>query len=84
VPLTHTLLRVRLHDRLEIRALAATHGADLGEVARLEILADVHGEDAVLAWLRNGLPTPRLDVPVLGDLLAAGVTEDGFRWLISG
>lgn len=72
---------MRLHERLEIRALAASHGANLGEVTRPMMLADEHGEDAVLGWLRNGLPTPRLDVRVLADLLAAGVTLERFRWL---
>lgn len=75
---------MRLHERLEIRRLAAAHGANRGEVRRLELLADEHREDAVLGWLRNGLPTPRLDVPVLADLLAAGVTAERYRWLASG
>jgi hypothetical protein len=75
---------MRLHERLEIRVLAASHGANLGEVARLQMLADEHGEDAVLGWLREGLPTPRLDVPVRADVLAAGVTAERYRWLASG
>jgi hypothetical protein len=74
---------MRLHERLEIRVLAAAHGANLGEVTRLEVLADEHGEDALLGWPRDGLPTPSLDVPVLADLLAAGVTVERYRWLAS-
>ena len=30
-----------------------------------------------------GVPTPRLDVPILADLLAAGITEQRYRWLVS-
>lgn len=29
----------------------------------------------MLDWVRAGVPTPRLDVPILSDLLAAGVRE---------
>lgn len=64
-------------------ALADRYGAHAGERYELQVLADRHGEDAVLNWLRAGVPTRRLDVSVLSDLLAAGVTEQRFRWLVS-
>jgi hypothetical protein len=63
---------MRHGERLEIRQLATEHGARLDDVLRPEILADEHGEDAVLDWLRNDLPTPGLDVPMRADSLAAG------------
>jgi hypothetical protein len=57
---------MRLRERLEIRALAEKRyragGADLYQLPRL---ADSEGEDAVLDWLRYGLPTPRLDMATL-------------------
>jgi len=48
------------------------------------MLADLQSEDAVLDWLRTGIPTKELDVGMLEDLLAAGVTAERYRWLISG
>ena len=76
---------MRLRERLEIRALAARrYGAQAGQPYQLQSLADQHGENAVLDWLRVGVPTPRLDVPILAVLLAAGVTEQRYRWLVSG
>jgi hypothetical protein len=75
---------MRLRERPEIRAVAETrYGAHAGQQYRLQELADRHGEDAVLDWLRAGVPTPRLDVPILADLLAAVVTEQRYRWLVS-
>jgi hypothetical protein len=38
----------------------------------------------VLDRLRFGLPTPRLDLGALSDLLAAGVTAQRYGWLITG
>jgi hypothetical protein len=70
---------------MKIRAIAEQrYGARAGEQFDLQTLADTHGEDAVLDWLKVGLPTPRLDLPELADLLAAGVTVQRFRWLVSG
>jgi hypothetical protein len=75
---------MRLRERLEIRALAdSRYRAHAGEQHQLQALADQYGDDAVLDWLRAGVPTPRLDVPILADLLAAGVTEQRYRWLVS-
>ena len=37
----------------------------------------------MLDWLRAGVPTPMLDVSILADLLAAGVTEQRYRWLVN-
>jgi len=54
------------------------YDAHPGEQYQLQTLADVHGDDAVLDWLRYGLPTPRLDVATLSDLLAAGVTAQRY------
>jgi len=74
----------RLRERLEIRELAdGLYHAHAGEQFQLQALADVHDEDAVLDWLRFGLPTPRLDVATLSDLLAAGVTAQRYGWLVS-
>ena len=66
------------------RRLSDATAPHAGEQYQLESLADRHGEDAVLDWLRAGVPTPRLDVPILADLLAAGVTEQRYRWLAGG
>ena len=75
---------MRLRERLAIRALAeGPYGAHAGQQYQLQTLADQYGENAVLDWLRAGVPTPRLDVPILADLLAAGVTEQRYRWLVS-
>jgi hypothetical protein len=74
---------MRLRERLEIRALAEQrYRADAGQQFQLQLAADAAGEDAVLDWLRAGVPTPRLDVPVLADLLAAGVTADRYAWFV--
>jgi hypothetical protein len=74
---------MRLRERLEIRDLAdRVYDAHPGEQYQLQVLADAHGEHAVVGWLRFGLPTPRLDAPVLDDLLSAGVTVERFRWLV--
>lgn len=71
-----------IRERLEIRDLAdRRYRAHAGEVFQLLNLADAYGEDAVLDWLRNGVPTPRLDISPLADLLAPGVTERQFRSL---
>jgi hypothetical protein len=70
-----TLPSMRLRERLEIRDLAdGVYHARADEQYQLQALADVHGEDAVLDWLRFGLPTPGIDTATLSDLLAAGVT----------
>ena len=75
---------MRLRERLEIRALAdGVYHAHAGEQYELQALADAYGEDAVLDWLRAGVPTPLLDVPVMAALLGAGVTEPRFRWLLA-
>jgi hypothetical protein len=51
-----TLAPMRLRERLEIRGLAdGVYHAHAGEQYRLQALADVHGEDGVLDWLRYGL-----------------------------
>jgi hypothetical protein len=74
---------MRLRERLEIRDLAdSVYHARAGEQYELQALADVHGEDAVLDWLRFGVPTPELDVSALTDLLAAGVTTQRYGWLL--
>jgi len=76
---------MRLRERLAIRDLAdSIYHARAGEQYHLQTLADVHGADAVLDWLWFGMPTPRPDLPILSDLLAAGVTAQRFRWLITG
>jgi hypothetical protein len=76
---------MRLRERLEIRDLAdGVYHAHAGEQYQLQTLADVHGEDAVLDWLRFGVPTQRLDVPILSDLLDAGVTAQRYGWLAAG
>jgi hypothetical protein len=75
---------MRLRERLEGRDLAdRVYHAHAGEQYQLQALADVHGEDAILDWLRWGLPTPRLDVPTLADLLAAGFTAQRFAGLVT-
>jgi hypothetical protein len=75
---------MRLRERLEIRELGdGVYHAHAGEQYQLQALADVHGEDAVLDWLRWGTPTPRLVLPILSDLLAAGVTAQRYGWLIT-
>jgi hypothetical protein len=75
---------VRLRERLEIRDLAdGVYHAHAGEQYELQALADAYGEDAVLDWLRAGVPTRQLDVPIMADLLGAGVTEPRFRWLLT-
>ena len=75
---------MRLRERLEIRDLAdGVYHAHAREQYELQALADAYGEDAVLDWLRGGAPTPRLDVPLMADLLGAGVTEPRFRWLLT-
>ena len=75
---------MRLRERLAIRDLAdGIYHAHAGEQYELQSLADAYGEDAVLDWLRAGVPTPRLDVPVMGESLGAGVTESRFRWLLT-
>jgi hypothetical protein len=75
---------MRLRERLEIRDLAVSRyrvgGAELYQLLRL---ADREGEDAVLDWLRFGLPTSRPDLLALSDLLAAGVTAQRYGWLLS-
>jgi hypothetical protein len=73
-----------LREHLEIRDRAHALGANGGQVFELLRLADRHGVATVVGWLRAGLPTRRLDVSVLADLLAAGVTVDRYRWLVSG
>jgi hypothetical protein len=74
---------VKLRERLAIRHLGEMrYGADLGQEYELQRLADRHGEDAGLAEIR--CPDQRLDVAILDDLLAAGVTVDRFRWLLRG
>jgi hypothetical protein len=51
---------MRLRERLEIRDLAdGLYHAHAGEQYQLQTLADVHGEDGVLDWLRFGLPMRR-------------------------
>jgi hypothetical protein len=76
---------MRLRDRLEIRDLAdSLYHAHAGEQYQLQALADVHGEDGVLDWLRFGLPTPGIDAATLNDLLAAGVTAQRYGWLVIG
>jgi hypothetical protein len=79
-----TLDGMRLRERLEIRDLAdGVYHAHAGEQYQLQALADVHGEDGVLHWLRFGLPTRRIDPETLSDLLAAGVTAQRYGWLLS-
>jgi hypothetical protein len=76
---------LRLRERLEIRDLAdGVYHAHAGEQYQLQALADAHGDDAVLDWLRFGLPTPQLDLPILADLLAAGVTAQRYGFLLTG
>jgi hypothetical protein len=76
---------MRLRERLEIRAIAEQrYGAHAGQQVQLQLVADAAGENAVLDWLRTGVPTPRLDVAVLADLLAAGVTVERYRGLVLG
>lgn len=66
-----------------VRALAESrYDAHAGEQYEIQVLADRHGEDAVLDWLRAGVPTPRLDVSILADLRPR-VTEQRYRWLES-
>jgi hypothetical protein len=73
---------MKLRERLEIRDLAdSVYHARAGEQYQLQALADVHGEDAVLDWLRFGVPSRNLDVPLLSDLIAAGVTAQRYDWL---
>jgi hypothetical protein len=75
---------MNLRERLQIRDLAdGIHHAHAGEQYRLQTLADVHGEDAVLDWLRFGLPTRRLEAATLSDLLAGGVTAQRYGWFLS-
>jgi hypothetical protein len=75
---------MRLRERLEIRELAdGLYHARADEQYQLQALADDHGEEAVLDWLRFGLPTQRIDIPILSDLLASGVTVERFRWLLT-
>ncbi len=76
---------MRLRERLEIRHLAdGVYDARAGEQYQLQALADVHGENAVLDWLRFGLPAVGIDVATLSDLLAAGVTAQRYGWLMGG
>jgi hypothetical protein len=71
---------MRLRERLEIRDLAdGVYHARADEQYQLQALADVHGEDAVIDWLRFGLPTPQLHLSALTDLLAAGITAGRYR-----
>jgi hypothetical protein len=75
---------MQLRERLEIRRLAhERYAAHAGQVFGLQRLADLHGVDDVLDWLRGGVPTPALDVAVLSDLLAAGVSARCYRWLVA-
>jgi hypothetical protein len=76
---------MRLRERLEIRELAdGVYQARADEQYQLQALADVHGEDGLLDWLRFGLPTPGIDAATLDDLLSAGVTAQRYGWLTSG
>jgi hypothetical protein len=70
---------MRLRERLEIRApgIATAHP---GEQWALERMADRHGEDGI-GLAAGWLPTRQLDVRILADLLAAGVTAERFAWL---
>jgi hypothetical protein len=74
---------VDLREHLEIRDRAHALGANGGQVFELLRLADRHGVATVVGWLRAGRPTPWLDVPILDDLLAAGVTSERYAWLVS-
>jgi hypothetical protein len=76
---------MRLRERLEIRDLAdRVYHARADEQYHLQALADAHGEDGVLDWLRFGLPTRGIDTATLSDLLTAGVTAQRYGWLITG
>jgi hypothetical protein len=61
---------MRLRERLEIRDLAdGVYDAHAGEQYQLQALADLHGEDAVLDWLRFGCrrrDSRRLSSPTVG------------------
>ncbi len=70
-----------LREHLEMRDRAHAPGANSGQVFELLRLVDRYGVATVVGWLRAGLPTRQLDVPVLADLLAAGVTAERFAWL---
>jgi hypothetical protein len=84
-PIPPYTVQVRLRERLEIRDLAdGLYHAHAGEQYQLQALADVHGDDDVLDWLRAGVPTAELDIPILADLLGAGVTEQRYRALVAG
>jgi hypothetical protein len=72
-----------LREHLEIRDRAHALGANRGQVFELLRLADRHGVATVVGWLRAGLPTRQLEVPILADLLASGVTAERYAWLVS-
>jgi hypothetical protein len=75
---------MNLRERLEIRQLAdERYRASIGLEHALLRLADRHGEQEVLDWLRAGPPTPPLDVAALDYLLGAGVTVDRYRALVT-
>jgi hypothetical protein len=55
---------MQLRERLEIRRLAhERYDAHAGQVYALQRLADRHGVDDVLDWLRAGVPTCRKGRP---------------------
>jgi hypothetical protein len=76
------LLTVDLREHLELWDRVHALGASGGQVFELLRLADRHGVASVVHWLRAGPRTRRLDVLILADLLAAGVTAERYAWLV--